>query len=91
MITTKVKKWGNSLALRIPKKLAEMYGLKEGSKLLVQPGIDGVLLELADKSKKANSKSLAELIDGSIIPMKGPKAKKSIVDDIDRIVYGASR
>ena len=91
MITTKVKKWGNSLAFRIPKKIAEMYGLKEGSEILVHPGLDGVSLEPANKSEKADGKSLAELIDGSIIPMKGPKTKKSVVDDIDEIVYGASR
>ncbi|MBU1046290.1 AbrB/MazE/SpoVT family DNA-binding domain-containing protein [Patescibacteria group bacterium] len=32
MITeTKIKKWGNSLAVRLPKKTVDFLGLKEGS------------------------------------------------------------
>ena len=30
-MTTKIRKWGNSLAIRIPKYIIDRLGLKEGS------------------------------------------------------------
>lgn len=34
----KVAKWGNSLAVRIPKDVAEALGLKEGDEVELRPG-----------------------------------------------------
>ena len=34
-MTTKIQKWGNSLAMRLPKDLARNFNLKAGSKVIV--------------------------------------------------------
>jgi len=38
-----VSKWGNSLAVRLPKALVEQLGLKEGDELTVVAASDGVV------------------------------------------------
>lgn len=38
-----VSKWGNSLAVRLPKKLVETLGLKEGDELNIVAAHEGVL------------------------------------------------
>jgi antitoxin MazE len=38
-----VSKWGNSLAVRLPKKLVEQLGLKEGDDLNVVAAKDGTI------------------------------------------------
>ena len=38
-----VSKWGNSLAVRLPKKLVEQLGLKEGDDLNVVAAKDGTV------------------------------------------------
>nr|WP_295373407.1 AbrB/MazE/SpoVT family DNA-binding domain-containing protein [uncultured Sphingosinicella sp.] len=39
----RVAKWGNSLAVRIPKDVAEALGLKEGDEVELAPGEPGVI------------------------------------------------
>jgi antitoxin MazE len=57
-MTTKVQKWGNSLAVRLPKEFAEGLRLREGGEVvLVQEG-DALILR---KGKKAEV-SLASLL-----------------------------
>jgi len=34
MVTT-IKKWGNSLAVRLPKKAADRAGIREGSEVVI--------------------------------------------------------
>ncbi|MEZ5275200.1 MAG: AbrB/MazE/SpoVT family DNA-binding domain-containing protein [Opitutaceae bacterium] len=41
---TKVARWGNSLALRLPKKMAVSQGLSEGSDVEVVESGDGLVL-----------------------------------------------
>src|SRR5438552_13260285 len=41
--TMQVSKWGNSLAVRLPKKLVEELGLKEGDELNVVAAKDGAI------------------------------------------------
>ena len=38
-----VSKWGNSLAVRLPKKLVEQLGLKEGDEVNVVAAKDGTI------------------------------------------------
>jgi antitoxin MazE len=38
-----VSKWGNSLAVRLPKKLVQTLGLKEGDELNIVAARDGAL------------------------------------------------
>jgi antitoxin MazE len=44
-IETEVKKWGNSLALRITGIMAELPGFSEGTKLVVDVSEDGIVVK----------------------------------------------
>lgn len=50
-MTTKIKKWGNSLALRIPKNITSDFNLKEGSQVKIGLDKKGIILKPL-KSKK---------------------------------------
>ena len=41
---TIVSKWGNSLALRIPKAIAESHAIEEGSSLEITDSQDGIII-----------------------------------------------
>ncbi|MDP2891119.1 MAG: AbrB/MazE/SpoVT family DNA-binding domain-containing protein [Bacteroidota bacterium] len=55
---TKVKKWGNSLGVRIPKSFSTQAGITEGSSMEIS--IDGDKITIAPKHK--NEYSIDELI-----------------------------
>ena len=46
-MTTKIKKWGNSLAIRIPKEAILKSSFHEGESVVVTNTKDGVLISLA--------------------------------------------
>jgi antitoxin MazE len=49
----RVSKWGNSLAVRLPKKLVEQLGLKEGDDLNVVAAKDGAIgVETRDDQRR---------------------------------------
>ena len=58
-MTTQIKKWGNSLALRLPKKTVDFLGLKEGSFV----GFDYDKNQIVIKPRKEKEYSLTELTD----------------------------
>lgn len=43
-VKSQVSKWGSSLAVRIPKAIAELWGVEEGSPVEIVVREDGVLL-----------------------------------------------
>ena len=45
---TKITKTGNSLAVRIPKNIAEFLGLKEGKDAFIHPEKDKLVIESSD-------------------------------------------
>ena len=49
-MTTKVQKWGNSLALRLPKDLVKSAGLSEGKEIELSQTAGGILM--VSKNKK---------------------------------------
>ena len=57
---TKVQRWGNSLAVRIPKSFAEEVGLMDGSPVEMRLVEGGLLVEPAS----TRPLSLEELLDG---------------------------
>jgi len=57
---TKVQRWGNSLAVRIPKSFAEEVGLMDGSPVEIRLVDGGLLVEPAS----TRPFSLEELLDG---------------------------
>lgn len=54
----KVAKWGNSLAVRIPKDVAESLGLREGDEVSLQPGDPGVICVQREMSREEAIRSL---------------------------------
>jgi len=57
---TKIQRWGNSLAVRIPKAFAEEVGLRDGSAVEIRIVKGGLLLEPAPPRPL----TLDELLDG---------------------------
>ena len=58
--TTQVKKWGNSLAIRVPKRVARDLGISEDS--LVEITTDGVTATITPEVKQPLS--LEDLVKG---------------------------
>jgi len=63
MVTTmQVSKWGNSLAVRLPKALVDELGLKEGDELnVVAAGSGAIEVETRQARRKAALERLASL------------------------------
>lgn len=51
-MTKKIKKWGNSLAIRIPKKQADELGLKEDSEVFIERDDDKLMISPKNKKLK---------------------------------------
>jgi antitoxin MazE len=57
-----VSKWGNSLAVRLPKALVDQLGLKEGDELNVIAAKDGVIeVETKEDQRRRALERLASL------------------------------
>lgn len=41
---SRIARWGSSLAVRIPKQVAEQWGVQEGSAIVIVPSSDKVVL-----------------------------------------------
>ena len=54
--TTRISKWGSSLAVRIPKAIAEEWGVKEGTSIELTRDAKGLVL-------KKRRKSLEEMVE----------------------------
>lgn len=46
---TNVQKWGNSLGVRLPKRLAEKHSFRDGSRVLVTETKTGISIEVIQK------------------------------------------
>ncbi len=57
-----VSKWGNSLAVRLPAKLVEELGLKEGDEVDVRRAADGAL----EVSRKPTAEELFDQFRGTM-------------------------
>ncbi len=60
-MTTRIKKWGNSLAVRLPKEIAEKYQLKEGSMIDFLEDQGNIMIKPIE-SKKKTLKELLKLV-----------------------------
>ena len=56
--TTRVKKWGNALAVRLPRQIIERFNIFDGSSVKVSTESVGIVIRL---EKKVVIPSLAEL------------------------------
>ena len=48
-MTTKIQKWGNSLAVRLPKNVVNKFKLRQGNAIDVIPSAKNILLKPAKK------------------------------------------
>ncbi|KAF0208129.1 MAG: hypothetical protein FD171_1286 [Actinobacteria bacterium] len=63
---TKVQKWGNSLAVRIPKTFAEEVGLKDDSSIEMRLVKGGLLLEPTSEWTPSLDEMLATVTDSNL-------------------------
>ena len=64
---TQIKKWGNSLAIRIPKSFAKEVEIKEGSRVDISIDEKKIVIEPAVKPEKYELKDLlAEVKESNI-------------------------
>lgn len=85
-MTTKVQKWGNSFAVRIPKEIVRNLALKEGSAVTVREDKDMIMIRKQESRYRAARKNDWKQY---LIPMS--HKKENVSGDIDRILYGTSR
>ena len=57
----RIAKWGNSLAVRIPKDVVEALGLKEGDEVELKAGSAGVLQLSRDERRERALERIREL------------------------------
>jgi len=52
IVQSEIKKWGNSLALRITTAMAELPQFKDGTKIVVEANKEGLIIKPASKQVK---------------------------------------
>lgn len=87
LMTTKVQKWGNSLAVRLPKELSKRLSLEAGNSVVLRNEGNRIIFEKAPTDKVLHTTADWKQY---IIPMK-KKKKENISENIDHILYGAPR
>lgn len=84
-MTTKVQKWGNSLAVRLPKEVAQKLHLKEGSKVEVRQDAAHIVIQhVGISDKEVNKKAWKRFVIST------KNKKENVAVRIDEILYGAS-
>ena len=82
---TKIQKWGNSLGVRLPKKIAERLQLAEGSEVIVDDAEQTIVIRkavpLGGTTKKQQWKEF-------VVPTR--KKKEDVSGAIDTILYEKS-
>lgn len=84
-MATKIQKWGNSLALRLPKEVLQKLRLKEGSEVEVRQNEEQIVIQHVRIQDKALNKAAWKHF---IIPTKNKK--ENVSGKIDEILYGTS-
>lgn len=61
-MVTKVKKWGNSLAVRLPREVTSYLNIKEDGEVSFEKQGGNFVLKVINKKKKLNLKDLCKQI-----------------------------
>ena len=85
-MTTKIQRWGNSLAVRLPKEMIRHLALKEGSGVVVRHDRDTIVIRRQEPQEHPIGKNDWKRY---LIPMS--HKKENVSGAIDTILYGASR
>jgi antitoxin MazE len=65
-MVTKIKKWGNSLGLRIPKSFAEEAGVKDGSDVDISLEEDRIVIRPLKRERYHLSNLLSQVRDDNL-------------------------
>ena len=85
-MATKVQKWGNSLAVRLPKETVRHLALQAGSGVTVWHDNDTIVIKRKKPENQATGKNDWKRY---LIPTK--HKKENVSGSIDTIVYGVPR
>lgn len=85
-MTTKVQKWGNSLAVRIPKEMVHRLALKEGSDVMVREDKNAIIIRKQEPKDRPIGKNDWRRY---LIPVS--RKKENVSGAIDHILYDAHR
>ncbi|KKW21653.1 MAG: transcriptional regulator/antitoxin MazE [Parcubacteria group bacterium GW2011_GWF2_50_9] len=67
-MTTKVQKWGNSLAVRLPSRLVKRFGLKPGSRVFTEETEKEIIIRPLQKREETLDDLLARVTSENIHP-----------------------
>ena len=85
-MATKIQKWGNSLAVRLPKRLMTRLNLQEGSEVMVDEHEQSVFIKRVMLPQQQTKKNAWKRF---VIPT--VQKKENVSGKIDEILYGQSR
>jgi antitoxin MazE len=80
-MTTKIQKWGNSLGVRLPKTVIDQLRLREGSEVDIRERDAQIMIAPKMHRKASWNDYVIEMI----------KEPEAVSENIDTIIYGASR
>lgn len=81
---TKIQKWGNSLAVRLPKETARRLAIKQGTAVLVRESENAIIISKQDARNNRASKD-----DWTRYLISTHRKKENVSKTIDTILYGA--
>ena len=81
---TKIQKWGNSLAVRIPKKLTRELSLEEGDRLMLHTDENSLTLEAAPPPIQKHKKEAWR----NFVLETDKKKKENVSGNVKKILYG---
>ncbi len=84
-MVTKIQKWGNSLAVRLPKAIIQKLNLKEGGEVAVRDEAEQIVIQQMPSHTTRVSKNVWKQF---LIPTK--KKEENVSGTIDQILYGVS-
>lgn len=85
-MTTEVKKWGNSLAVRLPREMSRRLALREGSEITIREENARIVIGKPTPADKSIDKNAWRRF---VLPMR--QRKENVSGNIDRILYGSNR
>ena len=83
VMVKKIQKWGNSLAIRLPKTVTMQLGLREGSEVGIAERNDKIVISRLTQPQRKFRKDEWE---NFLLPTK--KKREGVSERIDEVVYG---
>lgn len=83
-MVTKVQKWGNSLAVRLPKKIVVRLGLRIGNAVQVDEGEENIVIRKIEAFASTQKRGWKQYV------MPTNRKKEGVSENIDKILYGKS-